>query len=929
MSMLSVRNVGKQYRLRRETRMFTNELLRRLLRRYRAAEFWALKGIAFDVEAGESLGIIGPNGSGKSTLLRIIAGVTECTEGEVSVQGRVASLLELGAGFHPYLTGRENVYLNGAILGIKKEEIDRNFARIVEFAGIERFIDVPVKDYSSGMYVRLAFSVAIHSDPDIFLVDEVLAVGDEEFQQKCRAKIRELQNSGKTIVFVSHDLNIVNELCDRVILLREGRIVEKGSAERTINFYLQSIGKEEGIAFLKAGSLELIFNNGKIALFNEGKMLTRAYGGYSSIFSRGMWYESTSANWHVESCTEDELVATGKFSRIPISQTWRVKLETSSTILWDVEMEGESGAEIPERNVSLLLTGSYTRWFTELAEAEFPVIGPSDTQWTPMFQRDEHVEFIGAEPPEEDAGLPTIFLETRKRSPLGSLHVLNSDYALNSRVLQTGEMRPDEHRQLTGEKELFVSARITLGLPMERIRERLNEARKDRMGILKRGSLSLIFEKGGFHLFLDDREITKGYGAYSSILSRGMWIDSLTAQWRVESHSDTELVAIGISRRTPIRQIWRIKLESPTAVRWSVEMEVQDDTVVSRRHVSLILPTEYTRWFTEKESGKFPTIHPDETEWIHVSHRDEQVKLMVAAPEEVAPDSPVVSVEAEMLAPGVAFHVINSSYALNSRVLQILELHPGDHGELLPGRKPFASTVIHLDRSEELVQERLSKVYRGTMVLAGNLNAVFDRGKIRLLWMNEEITRDRCVFASIRSGDLWDDSVQGRWRVEHVSPDELRATGTMLRLPVVQEWTLRTCEDGTLEWKICLDVREKLRVEELVVSAMLSPEYDSWATAHETGTFPPFASRTNQWTHLARVLKPGTFAEAGCANVAGVRPRTVRMSFGEPWIAVAANTGSLETARVIQGVKQYPEGAGVLEPGRHEVFSAKILACDD
>ena len=924
MSALSVRNVGKRYRLRRETGMLTKELLLRLLRRYQVEGFWALEGISFDVEAGESLGIIGPNGSGKSTLLKIIAGITAATEGEVSVQGRVVSLLELGTGFHPYLTGRENVYLNGAILGIKREQIERDFDKILEFAGIDRFIDIPVKDYSSGMYVRLAFSVAIHSDPDIFLVDEVLAVGDEEFQQRCRAKIRELRDSGKTIVFVSHDLNIVNELCDRVILLQEGKIAQKGSAQSTIDFYLQSIGRQEGMAFLKAGPLELIFNNGRIALFNEGHMLTTGNGGYGSILSRGVWYDSTSANWYVESRTHNELVATGTFTRIPITQTWRIKLETPSVILWDVEMQGEPGAEVHQRHVSLLLSPSYTRWFTEVKETEFPRIDPDDILWMPVFQRDEQVKVIGATADEENAKLPSVYLETKDRAPLSSLLVLNSDYALNSRVLQTIEMRPDDHRELAADKEMFLSARICLGQPMELIRKRLKEARRDRMAILKCGNLTLIFEKGRFRLLLDDKEITKGYGAYSSIFSRGMWIDSVAAQWRVESHSDTDLVAVGTSRRIPIRQTWRIRLDSPSSIRWSVEMEVQDDTVVSRRHISLILPTEYTRWFTERESGKFPTIHPDETEWIHLSHRDEQVKFMGAVADEEQSDLPLVCLEAEMLAPRVAFHVINSSYADNSRVLQVLELHPGDHEELLPGKEPFASTIIHLGKSEELIQERLREVYRGTMVQAGNLNALFDKGKIHLLWGNKEITRDRCVFASIRSGDLWDDSVQGRWHVEHVSDAELRASGTMLRLPAVQEWILRRCEDGALDLKICLQVKEKFQIHEIDVSMMLLAEYDGWATSHETGAFPPFAPQTNGWAHSAQAFKPGAFVEARCADVHGDYPPTARLSFVEPWIAVAANADCLETARVIQGVKQYPGGSGVFEPGRYEIFSGNI-----
>ncbi|MFU8945619.1 ABC transporter ATP-binding protein [Mycetocola zhadangensis] len=192
------------------------------------SDFWALSDISLDVASGTTVGLVGHNGSGKSTLLKAIGGIIQPTSGSVARRGRMAALLELGAGFHPDLTGRENVYLNAAILGLSRQDTDRCFDSIVEFSGIESFIDTQVKFYSSGMYVRLAFSVAIHVDPDLLLVDEVLAVGDEPFQRKCMDKIAEFQNEGRTIVLVSHSAEQVGSLCDRVVVLNSGHVVHDG-----------------------------------------------------------------------------------------------------------------------------------------------------------------------------------------------------------------------------------------------------------------------------------------------------------------------------------------------------------------------------------------------------------------------------------------------------------------------------------------------------------------------------------------------------------------------------------------------------------------------------------------------------------------------------------------------------------------------------
>ena len=252
-----VQNLGKKYRIGgkpasyrtlRETltqkmlgpvRAVRSRLARRANPAIEQEAFWALRDVSFEVKRGEVVGVIGRNGAGKSTLLKILSRITEPSAGAADVYGRVGSLLEVGTGFHPELSGRENVYLNGAILGMKRAEIQRNFAAIVEFAEVERFIDTPVKHYSSGMYLRLAFAVAAHLEPEIILVDEVLAVGDASFQKKCIRKMNSVANEGRTVLFVSHDMTNVSVLCGSVLLLDQGRVKMMGPADDVIASYIQ------------------------------------------------------------------------------------------------------------------------------------------------------------------------------------------------------------------------------------------------------------------------------------------------------------------------------------------------------------------------------------------------------------------------------------------------------------------------------------------------------------------------------------------------------------------------------------------------------------------------------------------------------------------------------------------------------------------
>ena len=238
---ISVKNLSKKFRVYEEKPTTLKEFITKVKKR-KYINNSVLEGISFDIFKGETVGIIGKNGTGKSTILKIICKIVSQDEGQVSVNGKISSLLELGAGFDENFSGRQNIYFNASILGVSKKEVDLIIDKIIEFSGIEKYIDFPVRTYSSGMYMRLAFAIAINVNADILIFDEILAVGDEEFQHKCIEKIKELKEKGKTMLFVSHDMRAVKKVCDRVIWIEDKKIKKDGETEKIVNEYLESEG---------------------------------------------------------------------------------------------------------------------------------------------------------------------------------------------------------------------------------------------------------------------------------------------------------------------------------------------------------------------------------------------------------------------------------------------------------------------------------------------------------------------------------------------------------------------------------------------------------------------------------------------------------------------------------------------------------------
>lgn len=284
---LEVQAISKKFRIHHEGVPYLSlrdklaELVQFKASRKSDEDFWALKDVSFNVMPGESIGIIGKNGAGKSTLLKILSKITPPTQGKIIGRGRIASLLEVGTGFHPELSGRENIYLNGSILGMKRKEIDARFDEIVDFAGTEKFLDTPLKHYSSGMQLRLAFAVAAFLEPEILVIDEVLAVGDAEFQKKCLGKMEDVSNNGRTILFVSHNMSAVESLCTKSILLKNGQLHFSGSSAEVIQQYTNLM---EGSLLGNTGTIQLNLNDPskpvrKIELLCDGKNSSSAYMG--------------------------------------------------------------------------------------------------------------------------------------------------------------------------------------------------------------------------------------------------------------------------------------------------------------------------------------------------------------------------------------------------------------------------------------------------------------------------------------------------------------------------------------------------------------------------------------------------------------------------------------------------------------------------
>ena len=690
MPIINVDHITKEFPTRRGARvMIGRGGLADWLRGRKRAKFKALDDISFTVEPGESLGIIGSNGSGKSTLLKILAGVTLPTSGHVTVNGRVASLLELGAGFHPILTGRENIYLNAGLLGVRHAQVREVFEQIVAFSGIAGFIDNPVDTYSSGMFVRLAFAVAVHTNPDIFLVDEVLAVGDEEFQRRCRYKIGELKEQGKTICFVSHDLGIVNTVCDRVILLSKGRMIVRENMQKTIDFYLRQVGHDQGVHTFNAGPTESIHCNGRVSLFHNQEEITASTGGLMSLESLGQHHHSTEAVWKIVEASPDGCVAHGEMARLPVRLIWEIRLE-EGRLRWHIAMECLRDAPITNIDVNLFLPTTYTEWLYGDLSGVFPDIRPADVLWN-VLVAPEMTALEAAALPREDAALPPLVIQMTPHNRHFGMVWANSAYVAFSRVLTARARLPEQDCTFAEGRHNLLTLDLELAANRESVRGRIRAQRT-----VTSGPLSARFEQGRVRLSYEGEELTAFLHVYASMLIEHLWNDSHSLQWGAVSNAEDKVSITGESRRFPFRQQWELT-GIKDGIGLTIWLEADEAFEAQEYHASVVLRPEYASWQTDHEAGAFGAFDSATSKWQHLNKTYAPGKRATAS----AAGLPAVTLEST--AEDIPFRMtpINTTYRENARVLQALR--PSDMGLLHfePGRHLYFKGIIRVEPAAE------------------------------------------------------------------------------------------------------------------------------------------------------------------------------------------------------------------------------------
>ncbi|MBN1879345.1 ABC transporter ATP-binding protein [bacterium] len=350
-SVISIRDLGKCYRNRHQT----------------LGDLWALRHVNLEIGQGEIWGIIGRNGAGKSTLLKLLARVTRQSEGNFTIKGRVYSILELGMGFHAELSGLDNLYVAGALQGLTRREIRRLMESIVDFSGLGEAVYQPLRTYSSGMRVRLAFALAAHTSPDILILDEILAVGDEQFQRKCFEVIRAFIERGVTVLFVSHDMKLISLICNHCILLHNGEILDRGDTNTVIESYSQIMGPS-----ISTNKLTLTHAAHYMQLFHGRFRITHRFGLYTSVRANRIWYDPAYILWEDESFQQDRMVLHGHYITLPLSMTWEFTFRNDITLQWDVFLHADTSLHIDRFQVNVMLNTAFNSWGAGGITGKFP-----------------------------------------------------------------------------------------------------------------------------------------------------------------------------------------------------------------------------------------------------------------------------------------------------------------------------------------------------------------------------------------------------------------------------------------------------------------------------------------------------------------------------------------------------------------------------
>ncbi|MFC1667671.1 ABC transporter ATP-binding protein [Candidatus Omnitrophota bacterium] len=822
-------------------------------------DFWALKGVNIDIREGEVTGIIGENGAGKTTILKIIAGMLRPDKGVLKVNGTVSVLMEIGAGFQRDLTGKENIYHISSLFGLSKDEIDRRYSDIVNFAAIGRFINAPVKVYSLGMYMRLAFSIAIHVDPDILLIDDTFAVGDIHAQRKCVNKIFELKEKRKTIIFISQDMEMVKRLCTRGIFIREGTLIKEGPIDKVSSYYEESAGDKNGIAILQNGPLGIVFNNGRLILRWKDRTITSQLSGHNIIFLPNKEYPSTLAEWQVQELVKDrEIIATAKWPDLPLTQHWRIVIVNEKEFSWDIAMSISKEVAIEKVRTTVLLTGGFKSWFTLKEETPFPEKFNYAWQWEYCMVDDSRNSLIGFKDDDKiRESLPTIVFDRVHDNIKMVCQVSNTGADVSGRAIACDVFPESSNIDKTADQHRCFAARVKIFD---------NEERKDLIDylegtkqtirestIMHRDSLSLFCKDRKVELYWQDTLITRGVGLNTKFVVQGRDYSAQDGRWLIKKEKNEKIViTISWEDKPKFVQIWRLELKDKNRLLWYIDMKFYEELKIKNKQAEIILTDGYKEWMTRGEKGNFEKLGKQGSAVILDRYINDCIGLQA------------VYRDRYFVLPGVLFSHDNEGPAASyiSRIdkdvtLRYLEIDRKEDVkaqstesryfrgeiELIGNKEAEPSPAEMLDKRANIIKARQDSVYK---IGHSKISLTFGHGKARLFWKGVELTKGMALYTSMLSSGMWHDSSQASWEILVSKKDSLKAIGHWPWIPVVQTWEIFLLNETAISWIITQKLWEDVRLERAQVSLMLSDLYKEWlANKNIYGNFPKTFSKHN------------------------------------------------------------------------------------
>lgn len=870
-------------------------------------KYWALKNIEFDLEKGQSLGIIGANGAGKSTILKLIMGMIRPDRGEIFVSGKVSGLLEIGAGFQNELTGRENLKLNASMFGLSQEKIKEKTEAIIDFADIGKFIDAPVKCYSQGMFIRLAFAIAVYMDSDILLIDDTLAVGDEYFQAKCINKIFELKEQGKSIVLVTHDLNLLRRLCPRTLLLQGGRIIKDGPTEEVAPFYMHSLGASNTVATLQDKDTSLIFNNGKIHLSWKGKFITVNSGIYLSFCVGSERYSSLQADWKIEINSETSLVAIGQFRQPSLVLKLAIKLLLNGEIEMEISYGKDNSQPITEAFLNILLTDKYNQWFTTMEAGAFPSLGQEDVKWAPLLEDYLFRTNIGVKTDSIEAcDMPSLIFHSKDKN--SKVQIFNSDYLLNCRALQY------KISSSTSAAQAAFSGKIIIN--PNNIENYLRNNKEDFE--LSNGRLKLLFDNGKIIVFWDNVIISKGSHIAFWIYANGKRYISDTANWDIKKINDNRIIVKGRWSGVALNVVMDIAVGQENVVDIEVSIEVDGATVIDQQYLWFMFDSAYCLWRTKDGYGEFPKDFQDLPADVF-PRCVSGAEVILQSREKSIPD--IVFDFSKGL--GTFARIFNSDFYNKSRIVRIDKIEAEQNNRYPDGRYSSFKTSLQFNEQKEQLPHR----YAGNVLEGKKLKFLFDSGAGRMFWDGIELTKNLGIYTSFRHNGRWQDSFSSAaWELESASKNEIKLIGKWLKLPIIQYWHILLKNDNCLGFNIDIEIGDNLKLECLQTNIMLSEKYSHWVNKEEKGVFPFFKTNIDdEWEYIWKTEQENCQISVDSVicdthAVPAVNLQAVKAYSGN--LFGILNSDAYHRARVL---RCFSDKDAEFEPGRRRCFKGDII----